>query len=315
VSGTGSKDGVVLVIGARSQIGHFLLPALTEAGYRVIALSRAAQGEDRLGVQWIRLKDFQDTHPPALQAHGTDRPYCAVIHLAPISALPSLLERLAKAGARRVIAFSSTSVFTKSASSDEDERLLVSRLLLAESDIARICERFGMEWTIFRPTLVYSWGHDRNVSEIGRFIRRFKLFPLLGRGQGLRQPVHAHDLARACVAALQSSATYGRAYNLAGGRTLSYRQMVEEVFAHLGKRPRFVQLPAWLIRGAIRCARLLPRFRKLSPELATRMQQDMCFDSLDAQRDFGFSPRPFALRGGSGGASSRVTWSPGSCGK
>jgi len=299
VSSSVSDRCLVIVIGARSQIGHFLLPALRKVGYQVIALSRTAHGEDRDGVKWRSLNDLERT-VVGLAPPQTPKPVsAAVIHLAPISVFPPLLERFAKLGVSRVVAFSSTSIFTKSKSPDRNELHLVEGLVAAERSIARISEQLGMQWTVFRPTLVYSWGHDRNVSEIGRFIQRIKFFPLVGEGRGQRQPVHAEDLANACIAALQNDATYGKAYNLAGRRTLSYRAMVEEIFAYLGAEPRFVSVPGWLIRGAIRVARAIPRFRSLSPELVTRMQQDMCFDCVDAERDFGFNPRPFSLVRGS----------------
>ena len=150
-----------------------------------------------------------------------------------------------------------------------------------------------MHWTIFRPTLVYDGVRDKNVMVIARFIRRFGFFPLLGDGAGLRQPVHADDLAEACLMALDQPATFERAYNLSGEETLSYRQMVEKIFGSLGKPARFLIIPAWLFRAAIRVVMLLPGKRNMTPEMATRMNADLCFDHADATRNFGFSPRPF----------------------
>jgi len=41
--------------------------------------------------------------------------------------------------------------------------------------------------------------------------------------------------------------------------------------------------------------RLLPRYRHWSVAMAERMNSDLVFDHSDAERDFGFSPRPFWL--------------------
>ena len=286
---SGSNEGrTVLVLGARSQIGDYLLPALVRSGYRVLAATRGPFPAAMPGVEWVRVDG-----DGRVSARGG--PVFAVVNLAPIGLLPPMLQRFSAQGVARLIAFSSTSVFTKVKSHDPNERELVRSLLESERAIATHAMATGLRWTVLRPTLVYSWGRDRNVSDIGRFARRFRVFPLLGQGNGLRQPVHAQDLADACVAILENAGTFGKAYNLAGARRLTYRRMVEEIFLYQGLTPRFVRLPAWLIRACIRWARALPRFRNLSPELATRMQTDMCFDSDEARADFGFDPRPFAL--------------------
>jgi nucleoside-diphosphate-sugar epimerase len=105
--------------------------------------------------------------------------------------------------------------------------------------------------------------------------------------------VHADDLAAACVQAYAEELTYNRAYNLSGGQTLSYREMVEGVFHSLGKPPRIISIPAQLFKLAVTLARKLPRFRHLSPAMLDRMNQDLCFDHKPATDDFGYHPRPF----------------------
>jgi nucleoside-diphosphate-sugar epimerase len=191
-------------------------------------------------------------------------------------------------------------------SADPQERELAATFQRSEEALARLCAERGIRWTVFRPTLVYSPGLDRNVSEIARFIGRLGFFPILGNGRGKRQPVHADDLASVCVSALRAPESFDRAYDLSGGETLTYREMVERIFSGLGRTPRIIRVPPALLKAVINAARILPRFRKLSAELVTRMNTDMCFDHAEALRDLGFSPRKFsfrlALEGGSADA-------------
>jgi len=286
-----SSNKSVLVIGAASQIGYHLLPRLAEAGRDVAAVSRSHAPGDHRGANWHRL-DLAQTS--ALLASGL-RP-ATVVSLAPLRILPPLVTALADLGSTRIIAFSSTSRFTKASSADPAERELAASLVRAEEALASQCEHLGIHWTIFRPTLVYSPGLDRNVSEIARFIQRAGFFPMLGKGLGKRQPVHADDLAAACLAALDESKAFDRAYELSGGETLSYREMVVQIFHGLGRAPRIVQVPTRLLKAIVSTARIVPRFRKLSPEFVTRMNVDMCFDHIEASRDLGFSPRRFEFR-------------------
>ncbi len=172
---------------------------------------------------------------------------------------------------------------------------MAESLTRAEDSVASTCARLGIAYTIFRPTLIYGVGRDRNVADIARFAKRFGVFPILGRGLGLRQPVHAADLAQACMLAMNSSATFNQIYNLSGGETLTYQEMVERVFQALGKPARIVRIPEPLFRIAIHFARQIPAYRHLKPEMASRMGRDLCFDHTAAEQDFGYSPRPFLL--------------------
>lgn len=281
----------IIVTGATSLIGRFLLPRLLTAGYEVHAVSRA--GGKHPGTTspliWHQADIAQADALPAMNAQ-------ALIHLAPLWLLPPLLPALALLHVRRVIGFSSTSVFSKADSRNEMERRLAERLAGAEEMTSRLCETRNMRWTVFRPTLVYDCHHDRNITRIADFIRRYGFFPLLGKAAGQRQPVHADDLANASVLALWKHAAFDKAYNLSGGETLTYCHMVKRIFQSLGQPVRFLTIPAWLFRGAIRGANLLPFMRGVTPEMAMRMNTDLCFDHTEATRDFDFSPRRFSPR-------------------
>lgn len=282
---------LVMVTGATSQIGHFLLPRLVNAGFAVHAVSRQAKPQESGSgvITWSCCDIAQGL--PALNHEVT-----CLVHLAPLWLLPEIIAPLAERGLKRVIAFSSTSVFTKQQSTSAKEIALVERLRNAEEALFQACDRHGIAWTIFRPTLIYGCGLDRNITTIARFVGRFGFFPVVGSARGLRQPVHADDLAASCVASLECPSTYNQTYNLSGGETLSYREMVEDVFLASGKKPRVLNIPLPVFRVLIGGLSLLPRYRFVTSEMADRMNQDMCFDHSDAASDFGYCPREF--RGG-----------------
>ena len=116
-------------------------------------------------------------------------------------------------------------------------------MVAAEKSIAQQCEDLGIEWTILRPTLIYGLGLDRNVSRAARFIKSFKFYPLATGRTGLRQPVHADDLATVAIAALQKGAATRRSYDVGGGEQLAYREMIGRIFDAQGLSRRFVPMP------------------------------------------------------------------------
>jgi nucleoside-diphosphate-sugar epimerase len=217
------------------------------------------------------------------------------ISLMPIWALPDYLETISAYGGRRIVALSSTSVFTKKESPDLAERALAVQSAAAEQQLNAWAESQNVEMLILRPTLIYGHGRDHNISEIVRFIRRFGFFPVFGAAKGLRQPIHVEDVALACRRALEAEHLTMCCYNISGGETLTYRDMVSRIFETLGQRQRLVTTPLWLFSLAVGCAQILPRFRNWSVTMAERMNQDLAFDHTEAERDLGLSFRPFRL--------------------
>jgi nucleoside-diphosphate-sugar epimerase len=194
----------------------------------------------------------------------------------------------------RLVAFSSTSRFTKQDSEVAGEQAVAARLERAEADVEAFCAQHGVAWTILRPTLIYDEGHDGNVSRLAGLIRRFGVLPLSGGGGGLRQPVHAQDLAVGALAAASAPAAFDRAYDLVGGETLTYRGMAGRIFEGLGRRPAVIALPPALFALALKLAS--PFLPGATAAMGTRMGRDLTFDSSDAVRDFGWAPRDFHPR-------------------
>ena len=277
-----------MVLGATSLIGQALLdrarrPALT-------CISRTPPGltgslaEDR----WIQADLTQQPLPSDLAASEY------ALGLAPIWVVAPTIPALASRGLRRIVAFSSTSRWTKASSPDPGERAVARRIAEAEDAFMSVCDRQGVAWTLLRPTLIYREGRDGNVSRLAALIRRFRVVPLAGRGEGLRQPVHADDLAGIALAALMIPEAEGRAYDLPGGETLSYHAMVVRIFESLGRRPRVFCLPPRLWKMAFALAR--PFLPGATAAMGVRMEADLTFDGSAAARDLSWRPRPFYPR-------------------
>ena len=274
------------VIGGSSFVGERVISRLLAEGVQVTAFSREVRAAET-GIEWRRLPETSDRS----KVGAEDIAYW--ICVAPIWVLPAYFDWLLACGARRIVALSSTSRFTKEDSGDLAEQTVARSLTDGEARLQAWAHDNSVRWTILRPTLIYGLGRDRNVADIAHFIRRFGFFPLLGEGRGLRQPVHVDDVAGACVAALGRTVCEDKAYEISGAEVLAYRDMVARVFHATGRPARFVVVPLWVFSLFVRVARLLPRYRKLSVAMAERMNQDMAFSHEEATRDFGFSPVGF----------------------
>jgi uncharacterized protein YbjT (DUF2867 family) len=203
------------------------------------------------------------------------------------SALPSLFSD----ELRRVVLFTSTSILTKLNSDIAAEREGLQRLADGEQQTIDICTRMGIGWTVLRPTMIYDEGRDANVSRLARLIQKAGVMPLAGRGAGLRQPVHAEDLAVGALNAASSEAARDKIYALPGPDAISYREMVGRIFDGLGKRRRIVTVPPVLWKTAFALA--APLLPNANVAMGERMSKDMVFDATPAIKDFGWNPRSF----------------------
>lgn len=272
-----------LVFGASGQIGMPLLERLGDAGWRVYAVSRQAHS-DSPGRHWLR-GDLSDVR-------GLPDSVDAIFSCGPLD-LFARWHADAAIRASRVVAFGSTSATTKHGSDDDHERDLARRLLGAEAALFAQSEQRGASATMLRPTLVYGAGRDATLTRIARLAQRWGRFVLPRRSEGLRQPVHVHDLADAAIAACASPATHGRSYDLPGGEALPYREMVRRVLACLQPAPSLLELPMPLFRLALKAAQARGIALDISDAAVERMRQDMAFDPEPARRAFGYSPRAF----------------------
>ncbi|NUR22474.1 NAD(P)-dependent oxidoreductase [Frateuria sp.] len=264
----------VAVFGASGQIGHFLLPRLRARGEQVLAVSREPRA-DGDGLHWVQgsLPDAV----PALTQVG------AIVSFGPLLPFARWLAAAAPAGAPRIVATSSMSAQSKADSDVPAEREIARQLREGEAELAAACARLGYRWTVLRPTLIYGAGRDKSLTPIALRAMRTRLFPRPA-GRGLRQPVHADDIARAALAAIDRPAD--RVLMLGGGERLRAGEMFARVQHSLPVATLAVPVPAWLLRLA---RHVVPRLR--GP--LTRLEADLIADNGELEAMLGIHPRPF----------------------
>lgn len=276
-----------LVFGGSGPIGAALLARMVRAGWSVAAVSREAR-RDMAGVRWLRGDlGHCDGLPPAVDAIFSCGP---LDHFARWHAQAAV-------EAPRIVAFGSTSAEAKQASPDAAERALAARLREAEAALFASAAQRGASATVLRPTLVYGDGRDRTIGRIAALARRLGWLAIPRGATGLRQPVHVDDLAAAALAACDSPAARGRAYDLPGGETLPWRDMVARTVAALSPPRRAVEVPMPVFRLALLAARAAGKGDAFGDGAMSRLREDLVFDPAPARADFGYAPRPFSPAG------------------
>lgn len=275
----------VVLTGASSQIGVFAIPRLVDAGFRVFAVNRKGKPEampNFESVEWLNEADALET--------TKDCDY--LLSTGPLELALKFLRVNDKIN--HVVAFSSSSVETKQESANPAERSQIQDLLRFESELRLTCENRRLNLTVFRPTLIYGCGMDTNISRLASWINRFGFIPVNGKAAGLRQPVHADDLANVAITAMLCRDDLPQVLNLSGGDTLSYADMVRKIFEALGKPVRLLHVPQSLFVLLVNIASNFKSMGGINSEMVRRQRLDLVFEDQQARQLLDYNPRPFA---------------------
>jgi len=273
----------VVLTGATGFTGSHLLAQLLARGIRPRCLVRPTSDTRDLrtaGVEIIE-GDLGDEASLARAFDGAD----VLLNTASIGFGhgPGIVAAAERAGISRAVFISTTAIFTTLNAKTKSVRMAAEETIRTS----------GLRWTIVRPTMIYGTARDRNMARLVRYLSRWPVMPVGGRGEHLLQPVHVDDVARAVLLALDHDAAIGRAYNIAGKSPLTFNAVVDVVAAQLGRRVWKLHLPVAPVAGVLALAERAGLRLPVKSEQIRRLNEDKAFDYSEAARDLGFAPIAF----------------------
>lgn len=150
----------------------------------------------------------------------------------------------------------------------------------------------GLEWTIFRPSVIYGPG-DGFVTMLARMVRRLPVVPVIGNGKYQLQPVPVEQVAEAFARALTREGTAGQTYEVGGPRPYPFLEILDLIGAALGKRKvRKVYQPLGVMRPLVAWLERLPFFPLTSDQLLMLEENNVC-DPKPFFRAFDLEPIEF----------------------
>ncbi len=241
----------ILVTGGTGFVGESVVRELCGSGYSVRVMTRNVSRTQKLaqieGVEIVE-GDIYQPEDVALACREAQ----AVIHLVGIlhqsfanpfekvhvEATRSVIEGVKKAGVNRYIHMSALGTRMNA-------RSQYHRTKWAGEEIVRTS---GLEWTIFRPSLIFGPG-DGFVNFLTKFLTyplnvlSLYTFPRLGGGKSLFQPIAVENVAQAFVRALSHEDSIGRTYDLCGEEQLSLTEILQKIIETTGQRSEVENFP------------------------------------------------------------------------
>jgi hypothetical protein len=253
----------VLLFGAGTPSGCALVEAagkrpVLAAGRRRPQLAGGASGAEQQGFLAVDLNNPDGFQPPPQPLWWIS--FAPIWHLAPFLENLRRNRPLCLQELRGVVACSSSSALTKRFAANGFDRALVRRLREAEQGLLDTCAALGVPCRILAPTLIYGRAgayEDSNLSRLLGLMRKLPLLPVPAQS-GLRQPIHARQLAEAALAVAARLEREGSGCELppvlvlGGDESLSYTAMLERLRqaappGDAARRCRLLPLPPRLL--------------------------------------------------------------------
>lgn len=293
----------VFITGGGGFVGSAVIDELVRRAYSVAALSHRKEIDPRGGrVRTISGGLFDNAALDAGIA-GAD----AVIHLVGIiferPGKGITFDRIHVQGTRRVVDATRRNGVRRyiHMSALGTRPGAVSRYHQTKFQAEQYVRASGLDWTIFRPSMIHGPGGELMQMEAAWARRKappFLFMPYFGagllgrRGAGKLQPVFVEDVARAFVDALENPKTIGEVYPLGGPDQLTWPQMHRTASeAIVGRRRGVLPIPAWYAKLLTRIAprSLLPFNR----DQVIMSQEDNTCETGKFESAFSWKPRSF----------------------
>lgn len=233
------KIARVLVVGAGGALGFEIVRALRAKGVGVLATCRRERLEvrDRLLALGAEASMLDLADRARLESLLAD---CNAAVFTPILTVSKAAAAALREG-QRALFFSSNNVMI------DPQAEVYARLLQAETDVLNVAPAAA----ILRPTMIYGYPGDGNLSRLMAAMRRLPVVPLPGGG-ALQQPVYYRDLAGIAVDALPGLKVDERIFAVAGPAPISQRDLYKAAARAARASPAIVPVPAGFFAPALR---------------------------------------------------------------
>ena len=292
-----AEPRTIAVVGATGFVGRAIVQRSSEAGHRVIAISRTGRrlADWPAGVV-TRAADVASGRNLGPALDGAD----AVVHLVAIPresggrtfaevnvrGTQRVVQAATEAGIRRFVHLSVLGV-----ADDPTLRYLYSKWLGE-----RIVRDSDLEWVVLRPSLMFGPG-DGFFSLVRTTLKWWSpgVVAIPGSGDARFQPLAVDDLAIAVERSLTDAEHARQVYEIGGPDWVTYREIVEDVMRVTGMRRLKLPMPIPLISALTSVTdRILPIFPVSHDQIASLQRPN--FTERDAfERAFGVQPRPMDL--------------------
>ncbi len=289
---------MILVTGASGYVGNNLVRRLVQAGKPVRAIVHSREkAEARLADvrSQIEIVTGDVTRPESLAAamDGVD----AVVHLVAVAIEQGdqTYERVNTQGTINIVDAAKAAGVSRFVNMSQNGADSASpyRFLASKGRAQDYVAASGLNWIALRPSVI--WGPQDEFANVqARLIKLTPLiFPVVGDGQALFQPVWVGDVIEAAARCLDERTATRQEYALGGPEVLTYEEIVRRVLKALGARRWTVHVPVPLLRPVVKLMEVALPNPPVTISLLDMLNVDNTIPDNALTQVFDITPRPF----------------------
>jgi nucleoside-diphosphate-sugar epimerase len=296
-----TNNQYTIVTGANGYLGSYICRELISQGSKVIGFTWDHYASVRINhpdIEYVRC-DIRNEILPQVKDIVQGKEISAVINAAALlgssdyeknfavnaKGVENLLAFANKAGISRFIQISSVVVIKTFKGPYGETKLLGQQLV----------ERSALDFTVFIPAMILG-PESLGINRILKNVFRFPLVvPLIGRGSQTQHPIFVKDFARYIVRAIQEKKAFGKVYQIAGDRVISFRDLIGLILKIKGQKRIFVSVPPSFARMLGRLFQKTQKVPLFTAEHVKGVMQDSSLDTSLITADLDFKPEPLEV--------------------
>lgn len=149
----------------------------------------------------------------------------------------------------------------------------------------------GLEWTIFRPSLIMGQGNGA-LETIIKLMDTAPRMPIIGSGKYRMQPVDVDNVTDGFVQSLEAEKTFGKIYEIGGPEQFSYDKMIDKIAEIRGKKIKKLHIPTLFMKMSAEVFEYFSFF-PLSKGQINMLLEENITDSDQYFKDFKIKPISF----------------------
>jgi len=148
---------------------------------------------------------------------------------------------------------------------------------------------------ILKPTMIFGLKNDNNIEKIIKWLKKFPIFPVIGNGKTLYQPIHYFDLRDIIIKVFKTGNLEGKKIIIGGKESIEYQEMINIIKQKINSKSFVIKLPQNFIYIIVKIINSILRVN-LPIEQIQNAHIHRNIDNNEAIKILNYEPKSFETR-------------------
>ena len=143
--------------------------------------------------------------------------------------------------------------------------------------------------------MIFGLKNDNNIEKIIKWLKKFPIFPVIGNGKTLYQPIHYFDLRDIIIKVFKTGNLEGKKIIIGGKESIEYQEMINIIKQKINSKSFVIKLPQNFIYIIVKIINSILRVN-LPIEQIQNAHIHRNIDNNEAIKILNYEPKSFETR-------------------